>query len=50
MYVMLAPEPEKDAKIMKLAIAEEWPLSWYLVRPPVEYYRSQVSTEFEEPD
>lgn len=35
MYVMLAPEPENDAKIMKLAIAEEWPLSWYILRPPV---------------
>lgn len=36
-YVMLAPEPEKEAKTTKLAIADEWPLSWYLIRPPTEY-------------
>jgi hypothetical protein len=36
LYVMLAPEPEKDAKFLKLAIADEWPLSWYLLRPPAE--------------
>lgn len=49
-YVMLAPEPEKDAKIMKLSIAEEWPVSWYLLKPPAVYYKSQVSTELEEPE
>ena len=36
LYVMLTPEPEKDAKFLKLAIADEWPLSWYLLRPPAE--------------
>jgi len=49
-YVMLAPEPEKDAKVMKLAIAQEWPMSWYLIKPPAVYYKSQVSSELEEPD
>ena len=34
--VMLMPEPEKDAKVMKLSMADEWPLSWYLLRPPAE--------------
>lgn len=37
-YVMLAPEPEKDAKWAKLALAHEWPLSWLLIKPPPEYY------------
>lgn len=39
LYVMLAPEPEKDAKYSKLSLAGEWPLSWYLIRPPAEYIR-----------
>lgn len=36
-YVALAPEPERDAKHAKLSIASEWPLSWYLLRPPPAY-------------
>jgi len=36
LYVMLTPDPEKDSKYMKLSLAEEWPLSWYLLRPPAE--------------
>jgi hypothetical protein len=36
LYVMLMPEPEKDAKYMKLSMAGEWPLSWYLFKPPAE--------------
>ena len=36
-YVSLAPEPERDAKHAKLSIAQEWPLSWYLLRPPPAY-------------
>ncbi len=36
-FVMLAPEPERDAKHAKLCIAGEWPLSWYLLRPPPAY-------------
>ena len=36
LYVMLTPDPEKDAKYAKLSMAEEWPLSWYLLRPPAE--------------
>ena len=35
LFVMLAPEPERDAKYSKLALTEEWPLSWYLMKPPV---------------
>lgn len=38
LYVMLAPEPERGAKWAKLAIAQEWPLSWLIMRPPVGYY------------
>jgi hypothetical protein len=34
LYVMLMPEFERGAKITKLAICEEWPLSWYLIKPP----------------
>ena len=37
-FVILAPEPERDVKDAKLALAEEWPLTWYLLRPPPEYY------------
>jgi len=44
-YVMLAPEPEKDAKYAKLSIAEEWPLTWYLIKPPAEYYEGKSETE-----
>lgn len=33
LFIMLAPEPEKEAKYTKLSIAEEWPLSWYLMSP-----------------
>lgn len=33
LYIMLMPEPEKDSKFMKLSLAGEWPLSWYLVWP-----------------
>lgn len=47
LYVMLAPEPEKDAKLQKLAITDEWPLSWYLIKPPAQYCRQQVSMEEE---
>jgi hypothetical protein len=36
-FVTLAPETERAAKWAKLAIANEWPLSWLLVRPPEEY-------------
>jgi hypothetical protein len=36
-FVMLAPEPERAAKWAKLAFAQEWPLSWLLLRPPDEY-------------
>jgi hypothetical protein len=48
LYVMLAPEPEKDVKYAKLSIAGEWPLSWYLVRPPAEYYGERAQSESEE--
>ena len=34
LYVMLMPDFERGAKITKLAICEEWPLSWYLIKPP----------------
>lgn len=37
-YVMLAPDPERGAKYAKLSIAGEWPLSWYLIRPPARHY------------
>ncbi|MBI4332361.1 MAG: hypothetical protein HY673_13895 [Chloroflexi bacterium] len=37
-YIMLAPDPEKDAKHAKLCMAERWPLTWYLIKPPAEYY------------
>ena len=37
LYVMLAPDPEKDSKYAKLSIAGEWPLSWYLLKPPTRY-------------
>ena len=33
LYIMLAPEPERAAKIAKLSIAGEWPLSWYVIHP-----------------
>ena len=33
-YVMLMPDFERGAKKTKLAICEEWPLSWYLTHPP----------------
>ena len=49
LYVMLAPDPEKDAKHAKLSITGVWPLSWYLIRPPAEYYRGSVGIESEEP-
>jgi hypothetical protein len=34
LYVMLMPDFERGAKRTKRAICEEWPLSWYLIRPP----------------
>ncbi len=37
-YVMLAPEPERDAKWAKLTLAGEWPLSWLISFPPDEWY------------
>ena len=37
-YVMLAPEPEADAKWAKLTLAGEWPLSWLISFPPDEWY------------
>lgn len=46
LYVMLTPDPEKDAKYAKLSIAQEWPLSWYLIKPPKEYYeRTELVSE-----
>jgi hypothetical protein len=45
LYVILAPEPEKDAKYAKLSIAGEWPLTWYLIKPPAEYYEVKAETE-----
>ena len=48
LYVMLAPEPEKDAKYAKLSIAGEWPLSWYLIKPPQEYHKEPIEFESEE--
>ena len=44
-YVILSPEREKDAKIAKLALVEEWPLSWYLMKPPPEYYAGLTGDE-----
>ena len=46
LYVMLAPEPEKDAKYAKFSMVGEWPLSWYLIKPPAEYYREQAIEDF----
>ena len=40
LYVMLAPDPERDSKYTKLALAGDWPLSWYIIKPPIEYYKS----------
>ena len=34
LFIMLAPEPEREAKHAKLCIASDWPLSWYLIKPP----------------
>ena len=34
LYVMLMPDFERGAKMTKLAICEEWPISWYLIKPP----------------
>lgn len=48
LYVMLAPEPEREAKHAKLSITSEWPLSWYLIRPPVAYYGGKTDVEPEE--
>jgi len=45
LYITLAPDPEKASKYAKLSIAEEWPLSWYLIKPPAEYPRSEADTE-----
>ena len=36
-FVSLMPEPESDVKHTKLAFAGEWPLSWYLIKPPSEH-------------
>lgn len=33
-YVKLMPDFERGSKRKKLAICEEWPLSWYLTHPP----------------
>ncbi|MFC2033813.1 hypothetical protein ACFLTT_00195 [Chloroflexota bacterium] len=49
-YITLAPEPELDARAMKLSITEEWPMSWYILKPPAVYYENKVSIESEEPD
>lgn len=49
LYIMLTPDPERDSKHAKLSIAGEWPLSWYLIKPPAEYYRRQVDIESKEP-
>jgi hypothetical protein len=38
LFVMLMPEPERDAKYIKLSLSDEWPLSWYLMKPPKEYF------------
>jgi hypothetical protein len=43
LYIMLIPEPQKDAKYSKLSISDEWPLSWYLMKPPKEYYSDNSS-------
>lgn len=48
LYVMLAPEPERDAKYSKLSISDEWPLTWYLLRPPAEYYERAEPEALEE--
>lgn len=32
-YVSLMPDPEKDSKYTKLALASEWPLTFLLLRP-----------------
>jgi hypothetical protein len=45
---MLAPEPERDAKYSKLSISDEWPLTWYLLRPPAEYYERAEPEALEE--
>ena len=34
LYVMLMPDFERGSKLTKLAICEEWPISWYLSHPP----------------
>ena len=36
-FVSLMPEPESDVKRTKLTFAGEWPLSWYLMKPPSEH-------------
>ena len=38
-YIMLAPDPHKNAKYPRLA--GEWPLSWMLWRPPKAYFETQ---------
>ena len=34
-YVMLAPDSERDSKYTKLTLTDSWPLSWYLLHPPI---------------
>lgn len=33
-YVALLPDFERGSKRKKLAVCEEWPLSWYITHPP----------------
>ena len=34
LYVKLTPDFERGSKLTKLAVCEEWPLSWYIKHPP----------------
>lgn len=36
--LMILPGPSDSSRHARLSIIEEWPLSWYLLRPPSEYH------------
>ena len=47
-YLTLVSEPQRGAKYWKLTLVDNWPLTWYVFKPPNQavidqYYRDQLS-------
>ena len=47
---LIAEMGETGSRYSKLSVSQEWPMSWYLIRPSAEYYSNHINPNLEKED